>query len=824
MLRCFRSFLAIVLIFCMAGIIPAAYSQSGTKDGEWRSYGGDLGYTRYAPLDQINASNFSRLEVAWRFKTDMLGPRPEYQYEGTPLMVKGKLYVTAGSRRAVVCLDALTGELIWMHSENEGVRADNAPRQFSGHGVAYWTDGKDERILYVTTGYRLISLDAKTGIPVREFGADGVVDLKKDDDQTMDPVTAPIGLHSTPTVAKNVVIVGAAMLDGNVPKSKTAVKGYVRAFDVRTGKRLWIFHTIPRPGEFGFDTWEKDSWSYTGNTGAWAQISVDEDLNMAYLPVELPTGDRYGGHRPGAGLFGESIVAVDLYTGKRIWHYQLVHHGLWDMDIPCAPMLVDFNLDGKIVKAVAQPTKQAYLYVLDRKTGKPIWPIEEKPVPQGSVPGEWYSPTQPIPSKPPAYGHQGVTVNDLIDFTPELRAEALQLLKDNKYDMGPLFTPPVVSNPEGPLGVVISPAGQGGTNWPGGAYDPETHLLYVFSETTSQVSSLIHPPPEVSDMDYVTGRAGQIPSSARAMGAVVAPPPPTAAPPPAGGGGPLTVRGLPLLKPPYGILTAINLDKGDLAWEIAHGETPDNVRNSPALKGLNIPRTGRTGLLGPLVTKTLVIIGEAGFFTAPNGQRGAMLRAYDKATGKEVGAIFMPAPQSGSPMTYMLNGQQYLAIAISGGNYSAELVVYKLPSGNASTPAAVSRAMQPAQPAAAAVAGQVAASSAPLYTAAQANRGHAQYTQQCAACHGQSLEGIEIAPPLAGPDFIDKWTGQSMADLFERIRTTMPKNKPGSLSREQVADITAYILSMSQYPAGATDLPADTQALRGIRIDAAKPR
>jgi mono/diheme cytochrome c family protein len=280
------------------------------------------------------------------------------------------------------------------------------------------------------------------------------------------------------------------------------------------------------------------------------------------------------------------------------------------------------------------------------------------------------------------------------------------------------------------------------------------------------------------------------------------------------------VRGLPLLKPPYGILTAINLDKGDLAWEIAHGETPDNVRNSPALKGLNIPRTGRTGLLGPLVTKTLVIIGEAGFFTAPNGQRGAMLRAYDKATGKEVGAIFMPAPQSGSPMTFLLNGQQYLAIAISGGNYSAELVVYKLPSGNAGSPATQSQAMQPTQPAAA----QVAASSAPLYTASQADRGHAQYTQQCAACHGQGLEGVEIAPPLAGPDFVDKWTGQSMGDLFERIRTTMPKNKPGSLTREAVADITAYILSVNQYPAGSTDLPADTQPLKGIRIDAAKPR
>jgi quinoprotein glucose dehydrogenase len=812
----FRSFVMIVFVWQIA-LMPVTYAQSGAKDGEWHTYGGDLGHTRYAPIDQINASNFNNLQLAWRFKTDMLGPRPEYQYEGTPLMVKGKLYVTAGSRRAVVCLDAATGELIWMHSENEGARAENAPRQFSGHGVAYWSDGKDERILYVTIGYRLIALDAKTGIPVHTFGTNGVIDLKQDDDQIMDLETAPIGLHSTPTIAKNVVIVGAAMLDGNVPKSRANVKGYVRAFDVRTGKRLWIFHTIPRPGEFGINTWKKDSWSYTGNTGAWAQISVDEDLNMAYLPVELPTGDRYGGHRPGAGLFGESIVAVDLYTGKRIWHYQLVHHGIWDMDIPCAPMLVDFTVDGHTVKAVAQPTKQAYLYVFDRKTGKPIWPIEEKPVPQGSVPGESYSPTQPIPSKPPAYGHQGVAVSDLIDFTPELRAEAVKLLKDSKYEIGPLFTPPVISTPEGPMGVVISPGGQGGTNWPGGAYDPETHLLYVFSETTALVSSLIHPPPEVSDMDYVTGRAGQIPASARPMGAP-APARPAATPVPEGGAV-LTVRGLPLLKPPYGILTAINLDKGDIAWEIAHGETPDNIRNNPALQGINIPRTGRPGLLGPLVTKTLVIIGEAGFFTNPDGQRGAMLRAYDKPTGKEVGAIFMPAPQSGSPMTYMLNGQQYLVVAISGGNYSGELVAYKLASGDVSSgPAAQAQAVSgPVLP-------PIAASSAPLYTGAQATRGSLQYKQQCASCHGESLEGIETATALAGPDFIDKWTGQSMEELFERIRKTMPRNKPDSLSREVIADITAYILSVNQYPSGSTELPPNAQVLSRIRIDAVKPR
>lgn len=798
------------VVFGLLGIILPAYSQSGAKDGEWRTYGGDLGNTRYAPLDQIDSSNFNKLEVAWRFRTDSLGPRPEYQYEGTPLMIKGKLYVTAGSRRAVVCLDAGTGELLWMHSENEGVRAENAPRQLSGRGVAYWTDGKAERILYVTTGYRLISLDAKTGIPVSTFGNGGAIDLKQNDDQQMDPATAPIGLHATPMVARNVVIVGAAMLDGHVPKSKSNVKGYVRGFDVRTGKRLWIFHTIPQPGEFGIDTWQKDSWSYTGNTGVWAQISVDEELGMAYLPVELPTGDAYGGHRPGAGLFGESIVAVDLETGKRIWHYQLVHHGLWDMDIPCAPMLVNFNLDGKVVKAVAQPTKQSYLYVFDRKTGKPIWPIEEKPVPQGDVPGEWYSPTQPIPSKPPAYGHQGVTIDDVIDFTPELRAEAIRILKD--YRIGPLFTPPSVSRTEGPLGTVISPGSLGGTNWPGGAYDPETHLLYVFSQTTSQPQGLVKPDASVSDMNYVTGRVGQTPASPHAMGsrsAEIA----AAAAGPDGGGRNMTVRGLPLLKPPYGTLAAINLDKGEIAWKIPHGETPDNIRNNPELQGLTIPRTGRPGLLGPLVTKSLVIIGEAGFFTNPDGARGAMLRAYDKATGRDAGAVFMPAPQSGSPMTYMLQDRQYLVLAISGGNYSGELVAYRLPLGDAApTPATQTRAPTP----------RAAASSEPLYTAAQAARGRALYNQQCAVCHGQGLEGVEMAPPLAGGDFMDKWTGQTIGDLFERIRGTMPKNKPGSLSREASADITAYMLSVNRLPAGSTDLPSDTQTLGRIRIEAVK--
>jgi len=646
-------------------VIPAS-AQTGAKNGEWRTYGGDLGNTRYSPLDQINASNFGKLQVAWRFSTTNLGPRPEYNLEATPLMVGGVVYSVAGSRRDVVALDATNGELLWVHGENEGLRGDDAPRRLSGRGLSYWTDGREQRILYVTPGYRLIALDAKTGNKIPSFGTAGEVDLKLQDDQDIDLVTGEVGLHSAPVVAGNTIIVGAAHLAGGNPKTKSNVKGYVRGFDVKTGKRLWIFHTIPKPGEFGYDTWEKDSADYTGNTGSWGQMSVDEDLGLAYIPVELPTGDYYGGHRPGNGLFGESIVAVDLKTGQRKWHYQLVHHGIWDWDIPCAPMLVDFTLNGQTVKAVAQPTKQSILYVFDRATGKPIWPIEEKPVPTGDVPGEKYSPTQPMPTKPPAYGRTGTSVDELIDFTPELRAAAIKVA--SRYKMGPIFTPPTVSKADGPLGTLVFGCCQGGTGWPGGSYDPETHMLYTFTWANVTSLGLVPPAPGASDMSYVSG---------------VARPAAAAGGPrdPAGEGFPrgLTVEGLPLFKPPYGSIVAINMDKGEIAWSIAHGETPDNVRNSPALKGLTIPRTGRGGLVGVLTTKSLVVAGERGTFTDASGKVGALLRAYDKATGKDAGAVYMPMGQTGSPMTYMADGKQYIVISIGGPGFPGELIAYRLP-------------------------------------------------------------------------------------------------------------------------------------------------
>ena len=676
--------LAFACLVVMFSLIPAiACAQNQPKDTEWPSYAADTAGTRYRPLDQINASNFNDLEIAWRIKTDNFGDRPEYKLEGTPLMVNGVLYATAGSRRAVVALDPETGELLWIHGEHEGKRGGAAPRQLSGRGLAYWSDGADERIFYVTPGFRLICLDAKTGQRVPSFGENGTVDLKLDDDQDIFPdlETGEIGIQSAPVVAKDTVIVGAAFREGMTPKSMRNNKGYARGFDVRTGKRLWIFHTIPKKGEFGYDTWLDGSAEYTGNTGVWTQISVDQQLGLVYLPVESPTSDFYGGHRPGNNLFGETLVCVDLKTGVRKWHFQLVHHPLWDMDISSAPILADITVDGKPVKAVAQPTKQGFLYVFDRVTGQPVWPMPEKPVEVGTVPSEWYSHTQPIPSKPPAYSRNGVSIDDLIDFTPALRERAKEIV--SKYHLGPVFTPPTVSKLEGPLGTLTMGTASGGTNWPGGSYDPETHIVYVYAcNSCIEPIGLVPAPKNVSDMNYIAGVAGREVQIMRGPGenaGADSPKPPKKRP--ASQYVRLDVDGLPLVKPPYGTISAINLDKGEILWQIPHGETPDVVRNSELLKGMSIPRTGQeTYNVGTLVTKTLVIAGEAQVTTTADHPRGAMLRAYDKATGKEVGAVYMPGPESGSPMTYMIHGKQYIVVAVSGGPYSGEYIAYTLPS------------------------------------------------------------------------------------------------------------------------------------------------
>ncbi len=685
--------LVVVLILITAGLTG---QQPSTSNGEWPHYTADLKGSRYSPLDQINASNFNTLEVAWRYKTDNLGPRPEFKLEGTPIMIKGVLYTTGGTRRSVVALDGKTGEVIWTHSLREGKRAAVAPRQLSGRGVSYWTDGRgDDRVIYVTTGYQLVQLNAKTGAMIPSFGKGGILDLKlgvvKGKGEQIDLETGEIGVHSTPTIVKDVMIIGSAMREGQTSPTHNNTKGLVRAFDVRTGKLVWTFNTIPRPGEFGNDTWEKESWADNGNTGVWTQITADEELGLVYLPVETPSSDFYGGHRLGNNLFAESLVCVDLKTGQRKWHYQLVHHGIWNFDNSSAPLLMDISVDGRPIKAVALPSKLGWLYVFDRVTGQPVWPIEERPVPQSDIPGEKLSPTQPFPTKPPAYARNYLKVpDDLIDFTPELRAQALERLKHYKYEPSP-FAAPILGNANGPLyGALVASTA---TNWPGSAADPETHVVFAQAGNMGVgARSLVASPKGFSDIGYVGGMAGQEFREVMGPGdccAADAPPrPPQQTAPrvaanasPDGPSAGLNVQGLPMVKPPYGILSAINLDRGEIMWQVPHGDTPDNIRTHPLLKGINIPKTGQAGTsgVGLMVTKTLAVMGDPQITTTPEHPRGAMLRAYDKATGREVGAVWLPAPQSGSPMTYLVDGKQYIVVAVSGGNYSGEYLAFTLP-------------------------------------------------------------------------------------------------------------------------------------------------
>jgi len=707
----FRGTGKIVFVAGLLGAAAVLSAQVRFKDTEWPTHGADLAGSRYRPLDQINASNFNKLEVAWRFKTDNLGTRPEFKLEGTPIMVKGVVYTTGGTRRSVVALDAKTGELMWAYSLREGNRAAIAPRQLSGRGVSYWTDGRgDDRVLFVTTGYRLVALNAHTGQPIPTFGTNGIVDLKVGvvygNRQPIDLETGEIGIHATPTVAKDVVIVGSSFKEGTQVVTHNNTKGLVRAFDVRTGKVLWTFNTIPRPGEFGSDTWENDSWSVNGNAGVWTQITVDEEAGLVYLPVEDPTSDQYGGHRPGNNLFADSLVCVDLKTGVRKWHFQVAHHPIWDYDLSSAAILADINVNGRAIKAVALPSKESFLYVFDRITGQPVWPIEERPVPQSDVPGEKTSPTQPFPTKPPAYARQAVTQDELINFTPALRAEALEAVK--KYRMGPMFLPAVVSKVDGPIQAITIGTLGGGTNWPGASYDPETHTVYAQAANAGvSLLGLVEPPKGFSDIRYVAGVAGRpfrinegpgfgsaadapkLSASQQKLQQLgvkteeAAAPAAPGAPPAGGGGGGLNVQGLPIVKPPYGVLSALNLDRGDLVWQVPHGDTPDQVRNHPALRGLNIPKTGQQGSVGLMVTKTLVILGDPQVTTTADHPRGAMLRAYNKQTGEQVGAVWMPAPQSGSPMTYSVGGKQYIVIAVSGGSYAGEYLAFSLPAGTA---------------------------------------------------------------------------------------------------------------------------------------------
>ena len=639
-----RRLMFLALLFAAVSWPYTGRGQTGAKNGEWRAYSAEEASTRYSPIDQITRDNVKNLEVAWTWRFDNYGSAAQTATtETTPLMVGGKLYFTAGQRRTVIAADAGTGETLWTWRPDEGARFDAAPRKVH-RGVAYWTNGQEERIVLVTPGFQLVSLDAKTGRPVQGFGQAGVVDLFKqlDLDVPLDP-TGRIGNSSPPVISNDVIVVGPALTPGGRVNISN-VKGDIMGFDVRTGRKLWTFHTIPREGEPGIETWLGDSAQYTGNAGVWGPFSADPELGYVYLSIESATNDVYGGHRPGNNLYSDSLVCLDIKTGKMIWYQQLVHHDIWDYDMPPHPILVNLTVDGKPVRAVVQLTKQAFAYVFDRTNGQPVFGWTERPVPQTDVPKEWTAKTQPFPNKPPGFDQQGVTHDDLIDFTPALRAEAIKALE--QYKIGPIYTPGTVVVEGKNKGTIVAPGLGGGANWPGGAADPETGFVYVGSTTTPGVIGLTPNTDQKAsgvDTDYTFG------------------------------GGLPTIQGLRLMKPPYGRITAYDMNKGEIAWQIPNGDTPPAVKNNPALKGLTIPKTGSPSQAGLLVTKTLLFAGE--------GAGGlAFFHAYDKATGAEIWQTPTPGPQTSLPMTYMHQGRQYVVVGVRGPTGTgAQLMAFALP-------------------------------------------------------------------------------------------------------------------------------------------------
>jgi quinoprotein glucose dehydrogenase len=609
---------------------------------EWPYYAGNLAAQRYSPLDQINRDNVAKLEIAWRFQTGNYGPKPEARNEATPLMIGGVLYTTVGVTRDVVAIDPKSGETLWVWRPNDGdERYKAAPRKTSGRGLSYWTDrAGNERLFVVTPGFYLVALDPGTGRQVPGFGENGVVDLMVG---VRGEVTAKtsIGNSSPALVIGDVVIVGPAHDVGMRPPSKKNLKGDVRGYDVHSGKLLWTFHTIPARGEKGYETWLDGSAETASNAGVWAPMSADPELGYVYLPVEAPLADTYGGVRPGNNLYGNSLVCLDAKTGEVVWYQQLIHHDIWDWDNPTAPVLMNLVVDGQPIRAVAQITKQAFVYTFDRTNGKPVWPIEERPVAKSDVPGEVTSPTQPFPTKPPAFDRQGFTDDDLIDFTPALRAEALEGTK--VFRKGPIFTPGSLANAEdGTSGTLMLPSFTGGANWEGGAFDPETNVLYVGSYTQPSIA-VLRPEAEFSNMPYIAGGGAALP----------------------------LLNGLPVVKPPYGRITAIDMNKGEHVFQIPNGPTPKDIAENPALKGVTIPPTGRATRAVVLATKTLLFAAE-GWGGTP------ALRALDKATGEVLAEIKLPGAVGAVPMTYAIAGKQYVVLSVAGER-GAELVALSLP-------------------------------------------------------------------------------------------------------------------------------------------------
>tara|TARA_B110000858_G_scaffold3502_1_gene4073 strand:+ start:48225 stop:50162 length:1938 start_codon:yes stop_codon:yes gene_type:complete len=622
-----------------------AWSQSGTtvNDGDWPDHHGGKFAQRYSPLDQINAENVGELAVAWSFNTGPIGPSAEFNNPSTPIAIDGVLYVTMGNTRNIAAIDAATGQLLWLWRPQEGERFDHAPRKGAGRGLSHYRSNGEDRILSITPGFQLVSLDAKTGIPDPNFGENGRVDLfmglRNAEDDRYDDID--IGSSMPPFVMNDVVVVGPAHRVSMRPRSKSNVKGDVRAYDARTGELIWTFHTIPERGEVGYETWLDGGVEFTGNAGVWATMSGDPEMGHLYLPTESATGDRFGGDRPGNNLFANSLVAVDIKTGERQWHFQLIHHDIWDWDNPSAPVVADLPNGRKIVMQV---TKQGWVYTFDRLNGEPVWPIEELPVPRGDVPGEWYAATQPFPTKPAPFDRQGITEDDIIDFTPELRAAAMKAVADFRFGSN-LYTPPSQAKAaDGTRGVLSVPSSLGGANWEGAAMDPETGIIYVPSRTALSILSVDKDPD--SDIDFSQAFGVRVPR----------------------------VQGLDVIKPPYGRITAIDMNSGDHVFQVVNADTPDRIKNHPALQGVDIPRTGVPTRSGLVLTKTLLFAGEGvGLGARP------IFRAYDKHSGEIVAEIDLPNIQSGQPMTYEVDGKQYIAMFVSGNAGPTQLVALALP-------------------------------------------------------------------------------------------------------------------------------------------------
>jgi glucose dehydrogenase len=635
--------LAVASAAVLAGWVTGQ-AQSAAGAGEWRYYGADAGSSKYSALDLVNRDNVGRLRVAWRhpavdpeLRKSVRGLTASNYYRATPLMVGGRLFVQNGLG-LVEALDPSNGRVIWTQKPLvpglEGLTGAAVSR-----GIAYWRADDDERIFTVRKNL-LFALDAKSGEQVGRFGTRGQVDLQTG----VGAAGSFFTWGGSPVVIKDVVVIGSNLSD--FPTKKSAVPGDVRGYDARTGRLLWTFHVIPHPGEFGHDTWEGDSAEYTGATNMWTSPSGDPELGYVYVPLSSPTNDWYGGHRLGNNLFSDTLVCLDAVTGTRVWHYQIVHHDLWDYDLPAAPILGDITVDGRRIKAVVQLTKHGFAFVFDRATGQPVWPIEERPVPQSTVPGERTAPTQPFPTRPPPFSRQGLTVDELNDFTPQLRAEAKAIA--DEYVLGPIFTPPPVVGTNGKKGLLQMPGWVGGADWNGGAFDPESGMLYVPSVHAPIISVLAPGEMPATDFRYLH------PLGARDR-VIVGP------------------QGLPLLKPPYGTIVQIDLNRGVLAWTVPNGDGP---RDHPLLKELNLPPLGQPGRAAPLLTKSLLFIGEGDPAAAvnPPGGGGNIFRAYDKATGAVVWSVDLGAGTTGAPMTYALGGRQFIVVAVGSTNHQAELV------------------------------------------------------------------------------------------------------------------------------------------------------